>query len=448
MNPSKNRMRLIGLAFLVLIIVFVLFCTLTFTKAFKPVVRATVNVETLGNALAKEADVKISGVDVGEVRGTSLAPDGRGEIDIAIDRNKAHLVPENVTAQILPKTLFGERYVALVMPDNPVGEIQANAVIVEDAEGSAIDASRMYDVFHDLLTAVPPSDLAVTLGALNQTFSGRGDKLGAMIDRFQEMAAGINTELPNLEATVVDLATFADTYADALPDLISALDDFRTTNRILVEERSSVDAMLESLTMSSGQLANFLNVNGERIVNISADSRETLELLARYSPSYGCAIESFANLVPTIDRVFGVGVEDRGPGLNVTVQLANPRGRYLPNQDEPRMFDTRGPICYQSVPRSQGKFGQYPGGAINDGTYPVPSRNPGPQNLQELPDPLASVGPTANQGGQTDLAGSPAERDALAVVYGQSNGMSPQDVPGWTTMIGAPVLRGAEVSFE
>lgn len=445
---GKAKLRIYGLAFIALIVAFVLFTTLTFAKVFKPVTHAVVNVETLGNLLQREADVRISGVIVGEVRGTRATPDGRAEIDIAIDRDKVEYIPANVTAQILPKTLFGERYVELLMPEDPGPPIAAGTVIPEDDAGSAIDASRMYDVFYDLLTAVPPQDLAVTLGSLNQAFSGRGEKIGRMVETFQEMAEGINTELPNLESNIQDFATFADTYSDALPDLIDALDTLRTTNTTIIERRSSIDLMLETLTLAAGDLRSFLDVNGDRIINIAADSRETLELLARYSPAYGCAIGYFADVEPRIDRAFGVGAEDRARGLSVTIQLANPRGKYLPNQDEPRMFDTRGPICYQPVPRSEGKFGQYPGGAINDGAYAPPSRNPGPQNLQELPDPLASVMPVGASGTAADIAGSPAERDALAVVYGQASGLDPEDVPGWTTMIGAPVLRGAEVSFE
>ncbi|WP_278314474.1 MCE family protein [Lolliginicoccus levis] len=443
--PSKNRLRIIGVIFIALILAFVLFTTLTFMKVFKPVAMVTVVVDTLGNSLSEQADVKIKGVNVGEVRSTSIGPDSQARIEIAIDADKVSYVPENVTARIAPKTLFGERYVALIMPEVPTGDnIQAGAVIPEATQGSVIDASRMYDVFHDLLTAVPPADLAVTLGSLNQAFSGRGDKLGAMIDRFQEMATSINTEQPNLEATVRDFATFADTYSDALPDLINALDTFRTTNQTIIEERSNVDAMLVSLTRSSNQLADFLNTNGDNIITIAADSRETLEMLARYSPAYGCAIGYFADVEPRLDRAFGAGVAERGQGLNMTVEIANPRGRYLPNQDEPRLFDDRGPVCYQAVPPGQGNFGQYPGGAINDGTYPVPSRNPGPQNVQELPNPLASVVSTSG----VDLAGSPAERDALSVIYSQGTGIAPDDIPGWTTMIGAPVLRGAEVSIR
>lgn len=45
-------------------------------------------------------------------------------------------------------------------------------------------------------------------------------------------------------------------------------------------------------------------------------------------------------------------------------------------------------------------------------------------------------------------AGSQLERDTLAVVYGQGSGLDPREVPGWAALIGAPALRGSDVSIR
>ncbi len=89
-------------------------------------------------------------------------------------------------------------------------------------------------------------------------------------------------------------------------------------------------------------------------------------------------------------------------------------------------------------------IGQYPGGSIHDGSYQVPTRNPGDQNIPEVAAPQYAVTPAST----ATLAGSPLERETLAVVYGQATGMAPEDVPAWTTTIGAPALRGKEVSVK
>ena len=40
------------------------------------------------------------------------------------------------------------------------------------------------------------------------------------------------------------------------------------------------------------------------------------------------------------------------------------------------------------------------------------------------------------------------EQDTLAVIYGEGTGTLPENVPGWTTLLGAPALRGTEVSVR
>lgn len=441
-GKSKTKGRIAGLVFFLVIILFVGFSILTFNKVFRDVKHITVMTTDLGNALAGDADVKVRGIIIGEVRGFEPR-DGQVAIDLAINSDKMEMIPANATVRLMPKTLFGERYVEVVLPESPEGPIAEGGVLLQDTSGNTIDAAKMYDTFHELLTAVPPQDLAVTLGALNQAFSGRGEKLGNMIERFTTMVTEYNRELPNLEEVLQDFSTFADTYSEAAPNLVAALDDLRTTNQTIIDERPAIDQMLESVRIAAGDTAAFLGVNGERIVNIAADSRETLTLVARYSPAFGCTFRYFADQLPRIEQAIS---KDRAtPGLNVTAEIVNPRGGYLPNQDEPRMFDTRGPICYQPVPPSQGNFPQYPGGSINDGSYQPPSRNPGPRTLEPLPDPLASATPVART---LDISGTEAERDALAVIYGEAAGVPADEVPGWIATVGAPALRGAEVSVK
>ncbi|ERB54033.1 hypothetical protein N806_23185 [Rhodococcus sp. P27] len=36
----------------------------------------------------------------------------------------------------------------------------------------------------------------------------------------------------------------------------------------------------------------------------------------------------------------------------------------------------------------------------------------------------------------------------MKVIYGQANGVAPDDVPAWTTMVSAPAFSGAEVSVQ
>ena len=80
---------------------------------------------------------------------------------------------------MLPKTLFGERYVDLEAPAAPVdGDLHDGALIDQDRSSAAIELERVLDDLLPLLQAIQPDKLAATLGALATALQGRGEQLG------------------------------------------------------------------------------------------------------------------------------------------------------------------------------------------------------------------------------------------------------------------------------
>ncbi|MFI6868098.1 MCE family protein [Nocardia sp. NPDC050406] len=439
-STEKLRTRTLGVLFFVVMALFLTTTVAIYNKAFTKVVKVDLITDTVGNALTRNADVKVRGVTVGEVRSSDFE-DGKVTLHLAIDPARAEQIPANVTARLLPKTLFGERYVDLIWPENPSGHLTDDLTLEQDKAGSAVEVSKLLDNLLPLLQAIPPQYLASTLGALSQALQGRGEELGKTIDRLDQIFAEVNVELPTLQEDLRQFATVADTYADAAPQLVSALDNLRTTNATIVQQRSQIDTLLATLTPSASATADFLLANRDNIIDVAADSRPALEALAKYSPGYSCALANFAQMKPRIDEIFGKGTDL--PGSRVTVEIVNTRGKYLPNQDEPRWFDPRGAMCIPEYPLGVDP-GQYTNGSANDGSYQPPTRNPGDQNIGRMPEPQYRVyGPYA-----PTTVGSPSEEKTLGAIYGAAHGVSPEQVPSWVTRIAAPAFRGSEVSVR
>ncbi len=454
-SPSSFRKRVVGLLFFVVVALFVAWSIGSYEKVFKDVVKIDLLTDATGNSLPPNADVKVRGVIVGEVRSTTTT-EGRVTSHLAIDPDKAKLIPSNATARLLPKTLFGERYVSLIVAAGDTAPpIRAGDTLQQDKSGNAIEVGQLLDGLLPLLRAIPPQDLASTLGALSQGLSGRGRELGRTLDRLDQIVGGLNTELPNIQADLRGLADFSETYSDAGPALVDALDNLRTTGATIVEQQDQIRTLAVSLTGTSADTANFLDDNSDSLITIAAGSKQTLQLLAEYSGTFGCTFSKFVPLKTTALGILGLD-ENGNPkskylGPRANALFINPRGRYVPNQDEPRLLDDRGPRCYTSAAPGE-RFGQYPGGSINDGSYQVPSRNPGPQNIPEVPTPQYSVIPEYSSGdahtAPAAYQGSTFEQNTLGMIYGQATGADPKHVPGWTTLIGAPAMRGMEVTLE
>src|SRR3954467_13859407 len=111
-GTAQLRRVVTGFRFLVALAGLVGLSIAMYTKAFTPVTMVDLKADRIGNQLSVHGDVKLRGLRVGEVRSVSSSGDG-ATIRIAIDKSKTELVPADVSARLLPKTLFGEKEVNL-----------------------------------------------------------------------------------------------------------------------------------------------------------------------------------------------------------------------------------------------------------------------------------------------------------------------------------------------
>ena len=100
---------------------------------------------------------------VGEVLGFDADSEG-AQVTLGLYPDQVRTIPANVTGSIVPKTLFGEKYVALEVPADPAPDhIRAGATI--DRTEVAIEVEKVLNDLYPLLRAVQPADINQTLNA-------------------------------------------------------------------------------------------------------------------------------------------------------------------------------------------------------------------------------------------------------------------------------------------
>src|SRR5215468_4470213 len=369
MRPSpaqaKVRRRLVGVVFLLVFALLVWLSVALYNKQFTPVAMVTLYTGAVGNEMHPGADVKIRGVPVGEVR--QISANGTGaKLELAIEPSMVPQIPANVTALMVPTTLFGERYVDLVMPASPApARLTAGTVITQDRSANAVELEKVLNDLLPLLRASEPDKLSITLTALAQGLQGHGQELGQTLVAANAYLHDYNQHLPALDTDIKRLAVLARNLNQSAPDLIQALTDFTVTSQTFAAERASVSALYASVTTASQDLTSFLDANSSNIIQLNADSVASLQILARYSPEFPCALKDLANFVPAADKLLGKG--SRQPGLHVQMIVVPPLGpdhigRYVPGKDTPVFGDNLGPRCYP-IP--------FPGINLNDGAAPA-----------------------------------------------------------------------------
>lgn len=440
---TKVKRRLMGLALLMSMVMFVVLCLAFYNKAFTASSDVILKAASTGNQLLPDSDVKVRGMIVGRVVEVKSAGKG-AELHLALQPDMAEKIPANVSAQLLPRTLFGERYVELDLPEQPSSKTLASGGVIEqDRTRAGLELETVLADTMPVLQAVNPDDLSATLNALDQALSGRGEQVGQTLSQLNTYLDGLNPSVPDLRDNLRELVGVAQTYEQAAPDIISALDNFSTTARTLVDQKQNLQKMTGQLTTTSGDLTTFLDANGQNIIQLADAQRPTLDVLAKYSPSYPCFLGEMEEFVPRIRQAFGEGTNE--PGLHVTLEVAPHRGKYRPNQDEPEFGDKRGPRCYNFMEHLDPMPEYPPDGPFKDGSVPPPASRPVNGGLNP---PAGSTPQSAPAGTAAQWVNSPAERDMVATVLAPALGRPSSEVPGWGSLLVGPVLRGAEVSYR
>ena len=450
---KRIRRRLQGVAFLVVLALLLGLAVATYNKAFTEVAMVTLETDTAGSQLQEASDVKMRGVIVGEVRDVEADAEG-ARIQLALNPEHLDRIPADVSARLLPKTLFGERFVALQLPEQPTGEkLAAGDVIPQDRTENAIELQRVIDDLLPLLRAVEPQDLSYTLGAVADALRGRGDKLGANLVRTGEYFGEINTVLPELQADISGLADFADTYDAAADDLLAVLDNLAVTNTTVVDQREQLRRTFTVGASSSNTTAEFLETNERNLISLAETSRPLLGLFAQYSPEYPCLLDGLARSAPLIGESFGA---DGDPALNLNIVFTlPPRDPYAPG-DQPAYLDESGPDC-----RALDNIDAAAAAAANGEYYcPAPPRdgidspessfNREPFCYERGGDTPVQRGGAASAGNSltSSLAGSTAELDFVRNILAVSTGSEPEAVPDLSVATLAPLLRGKQVMFR
>ncbi|WP_406075972.1 MCE family protein [Micromonospora sp. NBC_01638] len=423
------RHRILGIVFIAVLTAALTASVLQYRKAFTPVTWVTLEAGRSGLQLSPGADVKVRGVVVGDVRSVDSAGAG-ATIRLALDPATTPRIPADVSARLLPKTLFGERYVELVPAGGAGVPIHDGAVIPQDRSRTAVELERVLDEALPLLQAVRPEQLAATLGAIATALDGRGEQLGANIERLGAYLRQLNPAMPAITEDVRKLAVVLDSYDAALPDLLALLRDVTVTARTVTDQRAQLAAFLADTTDTADATRGFLDRHGDQIIELGQVSRPVLELLATYAPEYPCLMSGLVALQPQVEEVFA------GGRMHVTLEVTRDGGKYEKGRDEPVYGAHDGPQCRglphpgQPAPSVPVADGYDHGGARPRTPLPV-----------GLPAAVPAAGSPA-----MGRAATGEERALVKPLVGAVTGILPAEVPDIAVLLWGPLLRGGVVN--
>jgi len=472
---------------LVAVMVFLVWLTWAFfNKSFVNYDNVTLTGVKAGLSLPENADIKLRGMIVGEVRGVEVKGD-EVNFDLGMNPDLIDEVPADVTAQIVPKTLFGEKYISLIPAETPSGGTLKAGDTIRGAI-VPIEFEKLLNDIYPLLTAVEPEALATTLSALSTTLEGRGEDFGKTLVTLNNYLEKFNPEAKAAVDDIVQLGEVSDSYAGDLPTVGRLLRNSVITSNTIVDKRTELAAFFDESRHLSDVLTTLFKASGDDMVAVAAQSVVPLGVGEKYSSTFPCFFKAYDRLIDErLDSVF------RGLTLHIDLEMISPQPtKYAIGEGRGRGFGGQPPsegehpiIPKQSVIDSvdfanPDVHGNRPdGGARGLGTVcddldkfaagenPWSQENPWPGAPPEVWKMVrlnnshngkfgseaaferAAVASLAEAGYfEPSLLGvdSPGQRTELNRIAAVTSGVPVDDVPDVASLLLSPVVRGAGVN--
>ena len=320
-----------------------MFLTGRITSASQP---ASAIFTICGQGLREGGDVKTRGVLVGRINGITRLDNGDCRVSLALFPDKAKALPHNVGAQVRAKTIFGEKWVEVLYPDDPDQEpLESGQEIAETID--PLEIETILNTALPILNAIDPEYLAGLLDALAGGFVGHEDAAIRGIEAGTEAVRVANENTALFKKGVDQLNESGEVFDNVDRDLLAALDKLDKLNRFTSENSSLISqnlakapALLRELsTLFETRFVDLTKIvdRGATVIGLVASQTEDLDRLLAQLPKFN------ANWVRNISHTCrarqassesGQSVGDPIPGRCWRVHniISSTQGPYAPGE--------------------------------------------------------------------------------------------------------------------
>jgi len=240
----------------------------------------TADFDRAGLSVRAGDEVRLRGVPIGRISSIDVNRDDFSATYVLSVDSGAPIAADS-GATLVPKTLFGEKYVALdpAAPGTP--EAGDGTHIPLERTRAPSEVQEVLDRLEPVLDSVDPVAFAGTISSLAEGLDGHGGDLATIVEslppalealiRNQDDLGRIFRSVPGVAGTVTDRADQLLQAADAFGELALLVDQ---------NEQPLVDFVADTATLSA-RAASILDAEADRIDRVLTDGLSVLTLVDR-----------------------------------------------------------------------------------------------------------------------------------------------------------------------
>lgn len=328
-KQEHRRLVVAGIAIILSAALLIGLSIAIYMKAFTPVTMVTIKAENAGQQLSRYGDVRRHGVLIGQVRSVKQDSE-QASIKVALEPDAAKVIPNNSTVEIIPTTLFGQKFISFNDAEQPsTTSLRDGDVISSDKVSTNVELQSILADLFPLLRSIRPADLNTTLYSLATALQGRGEQLGQTIEDLDSYLKVMNQHLPTLREDLSLFSDVANTYAMAAPEIVNVLRNATVTANTVNRQSEQLGVLFSDLTTTANVTTRVLATNEKALVKEGKLIRPLARLLDTYSPQYVCMLQALSINTEVLGQVF------RGNTVRQAMDLDAKQHRSYTKADRP-----------------------------------------------------------------------------------------------------------------
>lgn len=249
----------------------------------------TADLGRAGVGLRSGSDVKVRGVNIGEV-GEVRFEDGRARATLVLHEEPRLPPADELELVVTAKTLLGEKQVEISFDDERFGaepHLAAGDTIAADRQPTEL--SEAIDVLEPFIAAIDPEELAHIVDALGDQH-GEADVIAENLEVSQELFAfGSRTAGDTLDR-IGAMADVSEAIAPATSDLARLNRTLPEATAVLTERQADIRDNLEIASRTAQTLTAFVETEQDAISRMLTTSQPVGDVLERQAPEIGAMV--------------------------------------------------------------------------------------------------------------------------------------------------------------
>jgi len=235
--------------------------------------------------------------------------------DIKVDRNTFNAVytlrldpgtaiARDTHAVLVPKTLFGDKYVQLdpAAPGQP--RLRSGDRIGLTDTQDPVEIQQVFDEATPLLQALDPPRFGAALASISQGLAGEGDDLRRLTVGWTDVMQEFANHTNDLQTLLTTVPGVAGTFAERSHDLTTAADDLGQVAAVLAKNEPSLGPLLQQNAELADKAADLLSDQPARLGQIVPDMVDVVALtdsmpgrIAKFAKSVKYNLRGTANIM-------------------------------------------------------------------------------------------------------------------------------------------------------